>query len=241
MKNNKNPNKKDKITTEDILDFAKTYEDLKPFFALFIHYFKFTLDSEREIKVKIEEIQKKTQKNLKEDLFLKELWVLRYSFLHLWFFELKPPKNQSELEDELLAINSALKSALKDGDKLDYLLWLEKGFSEYAGIDELRFSDLRDFNENFPDKLAEKMAHIAFESTEGRLGGELHDFVTELMMVTIQKDRKVFELNDDISLTEREIQSVKDIISGMKPSKKDIDNFVDSLVEDEDKAKLSQP
>ena len=82
------------------------------------------------------------------------------------------------------------------------------------------------------------MARIVFESTEGRLGGELHDFVTELMMITIQKDRKVFELDDDISLTKGEIQGIKDIISGMKPSKKDFENFADSLVKDEDAAKL---
>lgn len=237
MKNNK----KVKITTEDILDFAKTYKDLKPFFALFIHCFKFILDSENEVEEKIEGIQKKSQQNLKEDFFLKELWILRYTFLHLWFFELKPPKNQPELDDELLVIDSALKSVLKDRDKLDYLSWLKKGFSEYAGTDELHLNDLRNFMENFPSRVAEKMARIAFESTDGRLGGELHDFVTELMMTIIQKDKKVFELSDDISLTEGETQSIKDIISGMKPSKKDLEDFANSLVENEDEAKSPQP
>ena len=117
----KNFSKKDKITTEDVIELTKAYGDLKPFFAFFIHCFKAILDSEKEIEEKIKEIQKKTQQELNEDLFLKELWILRYSFLHLWFFELKPPKSQTELEDEFLVINSALKNVLNDRNKIDKL------------------------------------------------------------------------------------------------------------------------
>jgi hypothetical protein len=49
-----------KITVKKVLDFTKTYEELKPFFALFVHYFKSVLDSEKEIELKVKKIQSKT-------------------------------------------------------------------------------------------------------------------------------------------------------------------------------------
>ena len=149
----------------------------------------------------------------------------------MWFFELKPPKSQTELEDEFLVINSALKNVLNDRNKIDYLSWLKRGFSEFAGVEEFSIKDLKSFDEDFPNKLAERMARIVFDSTGGRLGGELHDFITELMMTTIQKDRKIFELNDNVALTESETRNIKDIIDGMKPTKKDFEDFVSSISE----------
>jgi len=125
---------KGKITAKQVLDFSKTYEELKPYFALFVHFFKSALDSEKEIEQAVKEIQTKTQQNLKEDQLFKELWILRYVCLHIWFFDLKPPKNKTELSDELLAINSALKSVLKEKNKLDYLPWLKNGLSELLVI-----------------------------------------------------------------------------------------------------------
>jgi len=218
-----------KVSVKKVLDFTKTYEKLKPFFALFIHFFKSILDSEKEIEQKVKEIQTKTQQNLKEDQLFKELWVLRYVCLHVWFFDLKPPKNKTELSDELLVINSMLKSVLKEKNKLDYLPWLKSGLSEFAD-GELNFNSLKDFRKNFPDKLADKIPHIAFDCTEGRLGGELHDFVIELVMTTIQEDQKVFSISDDNALTEEEAQNIKNTIAEInKDRHKMAEDFIDSI------------
>lgn len=230
--NNKNGASSDgggKVSVKKVLDFTKTYEELKPFFALFIHCFKSILDSEKEIEQKVKEIQTKTQQNLEEDQLFKGLWVLRYVCLHVWFFDLKPPKNKTELSDEFLVINSALKSVLKEKDKLDYLSWIKNGLSKFAD-GELNFNNLKDFRKNFSDKLADKVPHIAFECTEGRLGGELHDFVIELVMTTIQEDQKVFSMSDDKSLTEKEAQNIKNTIAEMSKSRNEAaEDFMNSL------------
>ena len=218
-----------KITAKQVLDFSKTYEELKPYFALFVHFFKSILGSEKEIEQKVKEIQTKTQQNLKEDQLFKELWILRYVCLHVWFFDLKPPKNKTELSDELLVINSALKSVLKEKDKLDYLPWLKNGLSEYTD-GELNFNNLKNFRKNFSDKLADKIPHIAFECTEGRLGGELHDFVIEMVMTTVQEDQKVFSMSDDKALTEEEAQNIKNTIKEMSETRHEAaEDFMNSL------------
>jgi len=218
-----------KITAKQVLDISKTYEELKPYFALFLHFFKSVLGSEKEIEQKVKEIQTKTRQNLKEDQLFKELWVLRYVCLHIWFFDLKPPKNKTELSDELLVINSALKSVLKENNKLDYLPWLKNGLSEFAE-GELNFNNLKDFRKNFSDKLADKIPHIAFDCTEGRLGGELHDFVIELVMTTIQEDQKVFSMSDENTLTEEEAQNIKKAITEMSEDRhKAAEDFMNSL------------
>lgn len=210
-----------KIIGEKALDCARTHEELKPFFALCVHCFRNILADEKEIEQKVKQIQDKTQQNLKEDQLIKELWILRYVCLHIWFFELKSPKNQNELSDELLVINSALKDVLKEKSKLDYSLWLKDGLSEFAFV-ELNFNNLKNFRKNFSDKLAEKIQHIAFECTEGRLGGELHDFVIELVMTTIQKDQKVFSMSDQTTLTDEEYKSIKDTITEMSETRQGI-------------------
>jgi hypothetical protein len=218
-----------KITAKKVLDFTKTYEELKPFFALFVHSFKSILNSEKGMEQKVKEIQSKTQQKLKEEQLFKELWILRYVCLHIWFFDLKPPKNKTELSDELLVINSALKSVLKEKNKLDYLPWLKKGLSEFAD-GELDFNSLKNFRKNFSDKLTDKIPRIAFECTEGRLGGELHDFVIELVMTTIQEDQKVFSMSDNKTLTEEEAQSIKNTISEMNKSRNEAaEDFMNSL------------
>jgi len=218
-----------KITVKKVLDFTKTYEELKPFFALFLHYYKSVSESEKEIELKLKEIQSKTQQKLKEDQLFRNLWVLRYVCSHIWFFDLKPPKNQTDLSDELLVINSALKSVLKEKNKLDYIPWLKDGLLEFADS-ELDFSNLKDFQKRFSDKLADKIPHIAFECTEGRLGGELHDFIIELIMTTIQEDQNIFNMSDNVSLTEVEAQHIKNTITEMSEARhKSAKDFMDSL------------
>jgi hypothetical protein len=218
-----------KITVKKVLDFTKTYEELKPFFALFVHYFKSVLDSEKEIELKVKKIQSKTQQNLKDDQLFKELWILRYVCSYIWFFELKPPKNQTEFSDELLVVNSALKSVLEKENKLDYLSWLKVGLKEFTN-EELTFNNLKDFKENFSDRLAEKIPHIAFDCTEGRLGGELHDFVIELIMTTVQMDQKVFNMDDNNTLTEEESKHIKNTLAEISESRDEAaKDFMNSL------------
>jgi len=218
-----------KITVKEILDFAKTYEELRPFFAFFVYCFRNIVDSEKKIEQKVKEIQTKTQQNLKEDQLFKELWILRYVCLYIWFIDLRPPKDQAELSDELLVINSALKNVLEEKNKLDYLPWLNDGLSDF-NISELNFNNLKQLKKDFSEKLAERVPHIAFECTEGRLGGELHDLVTELIMATIQRDKKVFSMDDESALTEEGVKDIKNTIVEMSEVRREIaENFMNSV------------
>lgn len=219
-----------KITVDKALDLAKAYEELKPFFGLFLHFFKNVADSEANIQKKLEAVQAKTQQNLQEEQLMHDLWVLRYALSHLWLFDLKPPKNQTELSDELLVISSALKSILTEKNKLDYLPWLKQGFSEFTGIDQLDFKNLKKFQKEFSDKLQEKIPRIVFDRTGGRLGGELHDFVIELIMTTIQMDQKVFTVSDENTLTNEEADNIKNAISELGQDRREAaEDFIKSF------------
>jgi hypothetical protein len=207
------------ITVEKALNFSKAYEELKPFFALFVHYFKFLLDSEEKIVAQIKDIQSKTKQNLIEEQLLRELRALRYVSSHIWFFNLRPPKNQEDLGDGLLTIESALKSALKDRNKLDYLPWLKKELAEYSNSNELNFKNFKSFKNNYSERLSEKITRIPFDVTGGRLGGELHDFVVELLMTTIMQDKKVFLLDSD-AVSADEIRDIKNAIGELATDRK---------------------
>jgi hypothetical protein len=216
------------ITVEKALAFAMEAEKLGKFYVFLKHYIELLLSTEKEIDAKIKEIKDSTNQNLKDEQLVKELWVLRYSTLHIWFFDLNPPKNQNEVKENTILISRAFQSVLESNGRSDYLSWLNKGFVEYAGTDELNFNSLKKFKSHFTEKLAEKVPLIAFECIEGRLGGELHDFVIELIMTTIQKDQKAFELKDDVSLTEEEVRNIKNTINEMKPTEKDFEDFIES-------------
>jgi hypothetical protein len=231
-KNNKAPLNNGVVSTEKVLVFSKTYNELKPFYTLILHCLKYVFDSETEIRTKLKEIQDKTQQNLEEDEFMKEFLVLRYVSLYAWFFDINPPKNQEDLHNILLAINSALKCVLNDRNKLDYVKWLKDGFSDWIGVNGLDFKNLDDFKESFPNKLAERTTHILFNRTGGRMGGDLCDFITELIMTTLVKDRKVFNLDDDKNLSNEENNSIKDTIKKSKPTQQGFDNFLDSISSD---------
>jgi transposase len=227
--NSSKPNHGGRITVKKALAFAKEAERLGKFYVFLKRYIEFLLSTEGEIEAKIKEIKDRTKQNLKDEQLIKELWILRYAALHVWFFDLKPPNNQNEVKENSTLIYRAFQSVLESNEKSDYLSWLDKGFAEYSGANELNFNDLKKFKSHFSEKLAEKVPLIAFECTEGRLGGELHDFVIELIMITIQKDQKAFELSDNVSLTEEEVQNIKNIINEMKPTEKDFEEFIDSL------------
>jgi len=218
-----------KITINKALAFAKEAEKLGKFYIFLKHYVEFLLSTEDEIASGIKEIQKKTNQTLKEEQLIKELWNLRYAAFNVWFFDLKTPKNQVEVKENLALINRAFQNVLDSYGKTSYLSWFKNGLVEYVGADELNFNNLKNFKKNFSEKLAEKIPQIAFDCTEGRLAGELHDFVIELIMATVQKDQKAFELDDDVSLTDEEVQNIKTTIDSMKPTEKDFEDFINSL------------
>ena len=218
-----------RITVGKALAFAKEAEKLGKFYVFIKHYIEFLLSTEKEIGTKIQEIKDKTKQNLKDEQLVKELWILRYAALHMWFLDLKPPKNQNDVKENSTLINHALQNVLENNEKSDYLSWLDQGLAQYAGTNQLNFGNLKEFKSHFAGKLAEKIPLIAFECTEGRLGGELHDFVIKLIMTTIQRDQKAFELSDDVSLTEEEFQNIKNTIYEMNPTEKDFEDFIDSL------------
>lgn len=196
----------------------------------YIHFFEYQIDaflnSEAEIINRIDDIEARNhQKLLKEKLF-KELWTLRCIFFYLWFLNLFTPITHDELNENLSTMNQVIVKVLNNKGKLDYQEWLLQDMAEYF---DNSWTNYEKFHEEVLDKISEKMPRIAFECTEGRLAGELHDSVVELIMTTIQEDQKKFELSENTSLTEEESQDIEKTIKGMSPTNEDFENFIDSL------------
>lgn len=206
--------KKHSSDKNKVTDFVKTYEKLKPFFALLVHCLKHIEKSEDQIQEKIERIKRKTGQDINQDLLQKELWVFRYACLHMWYFDLLMPKNETELSDQLLVINSALKSVLTESSKLEYSLWLKEGFNKYSHGD-LDIKKLEIFMREFSSNVSDVVTRTAFESTGGRLAGELHSFVIELFMTTMQLDKKVFHMNEGTELNELEDLDIKNLLTDL--------------------------
>lgn len=215
-KNDKSPSKTE-LNNQLEMPTEKEMEKLGEYLIFIEKYIEAIYSTQNEIETKIEKIKTKTQQNLKEEQLIKELWVLRYALLHLWFFNLKPPKNQNELIENITLINHAFKQVKY---ATDFLPWLKKGFIEFSGTDQLTISNLKDFEQNVLDKVTEKISLIAFDCTEGRLGGELHDFIIELLMTTVEQDKKVFETGNNSVPTEDETSEIKKIIEEMSSSRK---------------------
>ncbi|MBU0999055.1 hypothetical protein KKG24_01975 [Patescibacteria group bacterium] len=169
-------------------------ENLKKYMIFLENYIKSIFETEEFVEEKIELITTTTKQFLKKEYLAKELWILRFAFLHLWFFDIKPAKDQNELTENIKLITRAFQNIANRNEKSDYLPWLTKGLSEYINVNALQYSDLRNLESNFTEKVAEKVALIAFESTEGRLAGEQYDFVVELIQTTIEDDKKCFSL-----------------------------------------------
>jgi hypothetical protein len=222
---------------EKTLPEGKTYEmavkeevkKLRGYLIFLENYIEAIFDTQKEIEAKIEQIKIKTKQNLKEEQLIKELWVLRYAFLHLWFFNVKPPKNKNELMENISLINRAFEDVK---GTTDYLPWLKKGFIEYSGTDQLTIPNLKEFESHVMEKVSEKIPLIAFECTEGRLGGELHDFVIELLMITVMQDKELFETGNNSGTTE-EAGGIKKVIEELKLSrKKAAEDFFEDLLGD---------
>lgn len=210
----------------------KMVEELKKDLEFLQIYVKYFLSTQEKIKDDIKKIKSKTEQNLKDEQIIKDLWILRYIFLHLWFLGTKKPTNQNELEAYISLIERAFQSFKETSG---YLIWLKNGFIEYTGTDQPRFSDLKNFELRALEKVSEKIPLIAFECTDGRLGGELHNFVIKLLMITIEKDKKTF-FDDGDNLTEEENRNVKKVIKDMSEDRKKLaEDFINSLGEDGEK------
>lgn len=194
-------------------------------------YVQYLVNDEKEINIKIEEIKKKTNQNLKVDQLRKEIWILRYATLHIWFFDLVEPKNQEELDEQTKLINHTFKVILESNSEYDYFSLFSNGLVEYFKADKLRFNDLKNFKSHWGDKLKEKLVHIPFECTEGRLAGELHDFIVELLMRTIKKDFKSFQMEDN-TLTKEEIEDIKKTIKEAEPTKEETEKALIEAIEE---------
>jgi len=169
-------------------------EKLKKYLIFLENYVDSIFNTESAVEEKIELIVTTTKQALKKEYLAKELWILRFAFLYIWFFGIKPPKNQNEVTENSKLIERAFQVISTNRGKTDYLPWLMQGLSEYLRIDQLKFSDFKKIESYFPEKVAEKIATIAFESTEGRLAGEQYDSVVELIQTTVEKDKEIFGL-----------------------------------------------
>jgi hypothetical protein len=180
------------VTYEDAK--AKLVSELGAFLHFLTKYVEYLVSSEAAIKGEISNAKARTRQNILEELFLRELWGLRYVMALLWFLELDKPKNQNELEVNILLTQKAFKDVLEKAAKPDYLPWLEQSASEYLGSTKLSFGDLKKVRARFSEKLAEKVPRIAFDATEGRLGGDLFDSLVELIKSTVEQDQRSFRL-----------------------------------------------
>lgn len=196
---------------------AEEVKKLEKYLIFLENYIESISSTQKEIETEIEGIKNKTKQNLKKQQLIKKLWVLRYAFLHLWFFNIKVPKNQNELTENISLINRAFQNVKSTSD---YLSWLKRGFIEYAGTNQLTTSNLKEFESHVMEKVSEKIPLIAFECTEGRLGGELHDFVIELLMTTVTQDKKVFETGKISVATDKEVGNINKVIEELKLSRK---------------------
>lgn len=80
---------------EDVV--AEESKKLKKYFIFLSVCIEFLVDTEKFLKNRITEIETKTGQKIKVDNFLKEMWVLRYTFLYLAFFKIKPPQNKEDV------------------------------------------------------------------------------------------------------------------------------------------------
>ncbi len=177
---------------------AKVTEELSVFLNFLITYVGYLVESETPTREIIAGLKSSTKQNIIDDVLLRELWILRYAAAHIWFINFDNPKDQNSLEVDILLVRKAFRFVLEKNNKIDHLPWLEAGLIEYLGSDEIVFRDLNKVKALFADRLAQKMGRIAFDATEGRLAGKLHDSVVALVMATVKEDHKVFHSGGEI-------------------------------------------
>ena len=217
-------------TIEDVK--KELVEKLKKHYIFLATYIEYIFNTEKEIEEKIIQIENKTKQYLKKEYLAKELWILRYAYLNSWFLQMEPPKNEKEFTVYNELISYAFQNVSNYKVRSDCLTWLTNSFAEFADTNQLKFDNLKEFESNFTERIAEKISSIVFESTNGRLGGDQYDSVLELIMTTIEKDNRYFYTGDNSSLSEGEIRNIKKVIKKMEPSEKDFDDFINLRLEE---------
>jgi len=209
-----------------VIENAKTkIKNLSPYLLLFENHLFIIFHPTNDVNSYIEESKKYIKplkiKGDKKIQFINELWMLRYASLFNWFLNIKPPKNQRDLEDILVLLESATKQVLNRIEKIDYLPVLKKGVVEY-NINQLTFNNLKEFDSQFTKRVAEKVPLIVFECTGGILGGEQYDDIVGLISIMIETDKKTFLLGKKNPLTEEERKKIHQEIKRASLNKEDI-------------------
>ncbi len=173
------------LTYEDVK--SELVETLKVYHTWLDHCFKYIFDSEKVIGQQVKEIKSKFEQNVLEELFNKELTIIRCAFVYAWLqnFELTDygkKNNQDTFKSLYNHYNHSLENILKLNGRLEDKNWILEGLNKYTS--PTKFS-----HDDFIEKAAEGVARIPFESTEGRLGGGLYDGLTLLIQNTIQNDK----------------------------------------------------
>lgn len=204
---------------EDVI--AEESKKLKKYFTFLSVCIKFLVDTEKLLKDKITEIEASTGQEVKIDHFLKEMCILRYTILYLVFFEIKQPKNKADVIENNKLIDYVLKNILEKEKNLDYYKLIKLEFPKFIGMDEIKFTDVKNLSHILASTIAEKIPLIVFDSTGGRLGGEQHDLIMELIMTTVSRDKKFFYGDSDyknynIDLSNEESNGIKTVIKDLE-------------------------
>ncbi len=175
------------------LPTGKTYEDAKrevmQELQVFFNWLNFCLDlifkSQSAIEAQITQIKSRHQQNIIENLLSKEVLILRCAFLYAMFFKLQPAKNSQDFSVNTQLFRRSLENTLKrNGRPYDAKLIINEVY-QYTTEDNFQ-------SEVFSERVGERVPLIVFESTEGRMAGELYDAITELIQNTIEEDKKSF-------------------------------------------------
>lgn len=162
---------------------------------------------EEGIKEQVEHLAIKTGQKVDLDKFISMLRGLRYAFLLNTFYEfLSPEKDFTEREIAFI-FYSALKRNVENPAEIFEIM------SKLFGYDPLAQENLKKFTEEFTDRASEAIPHLIFDVTGGRLWGELHDGLLQIVMQTIELDKKKFINASNEPMTEGEYEKVRTAVS----------------------------
>jgi hypothetical protein len=214
------------------LSTLKTLDKLRSFWGFLSNHVEYLIKTEKSIKDGIPELAETYNQPILEEQFTKELWINSYINVHKWFFDLMEPQNNEELALTLDVVSGVFERTLEKHDKKDYMLWLNNGLNNFYGKDKLIFNDPKLLDTLYTEQLAKRFTTIAYEVTEGRLGGKLYEGVLTSIMLLMKVERKQFLLEEDLSLSEEDIEEIGDIIDSMKLSQEDVNEaFISTIKE----------
>jgi hypothetical protein len=221
-----------KILNRKKIDHAqntlKNHASKDKFSDFLLSYIQSILIAEPVLEKEIDKIIAEYKQKIDKNMLIKDLFVIRYLFIHIWFLELMRSEKQNNLDDNIKLINQVFEKALKTKGKTEYISWLAKALAKYNCDIKSIFDDQNKLNA----LIAEKLPQIAFECTGGRLAGELYNSVIELVMTTIQEDKNLFEFKDDTQLTTGQKDDIHKAIDEMGFSDEEIsDCLIDSVIQ----------